>query len=411
MRTRLLLVFLLLLSMPAAVRATCTNKASVDPQIVGRVDFTLTDECAKEPPIEEGDVLALVAGGRSIPLKVIKAPTTTTATAAGIDIRIVVTMVADPASDVDALQTVRESATADLKVGADDVAMTVGIVPRGFAANKTTYKWSIGPATAGDADSSGDTDSQAASRLLPVAQDAESDDVGTSRGAMRFQFAGEYARGGIFGVERRSRFQSFATLAIDTTDQEDQDFIDNNRATVGLGYTNLRVGEVFRHGRLAVEGRLAKALHSDVQDADAVVTLEGWVPVIPSVTLFSKTRFISAPLRIGASYGYRNKETPTDSYHGQVFEGKAIYHLFLLEQYSMDIEGTWTRNGLSNRPADVPRWQRHFKVTLSYLDEDTSGFRVLTTFENGSIGTLLHDVRQYFIGVGLSKIPTLNGGS
>ncbi|HET9225173.1 MAG TPA: hypothetical protein VFR31_00785, partial [Thermoanaerobaculia bacterium] len=126
------------------------------------------------------------------------------------------------------------------------------------------------------------------------------------------------------------------------------------------------------------------------------------------LTLFSREGdFIAAPLSFKASYGYRDRDQSGESADGYVFEGSALYHLFLLDRFQISFNATWTHNDLDSSE-DVPSTQRLYKATIAYLEDPESGFKVLTSIEDGSAGVMLRKVRQYFIGVAVSKL-NLNG--
>jgi hypothetical protein len=308
------------------------------------------------------------------------------------------------------------SPSATLTFGATSLPLTV--VPLAFAAiNKTEYTWSIGPATKGEEDGESDDDGESPG-ITPNGSDtpppAGEEDEDASTGALNFKYSLDYARGGIFGMATNRLWQTTATLDIDTTDQESPDYIDNNRAAVGVNLAGLSAGRLFMHGDIGVEARLEKALHHDVRNADAVVKVAGWVPAVPAASFFGQRQFITTPLTFTASYGYRNREQADQSFDGRVFEAAALYHFFLFDQFMVSVNGTLTVNDLSNRATAVPRTQRMYKATIAYLQDPSKpndGFKVLTSIENGSFGVMLKEVRQYFIGVGFSKLSALTGGS
>jgi len=72
-------------------------------------------------------------------------------------------------------------------------------------------------------------------------------------------------------------------------------------------------------------------------------------------------------------------------------------------RYEFGLSGTWTLNDLSDRAEDVPRTSRLYKVSVGYLSDPAAGFKVLTSFEDGRTGPLLQKVRQYFVGIAISR--------
>lgn len=275
-------------------------------------------------------------------------------------------------------------------------SVSVKVIPADplVATNRTSYNWSVGPAKAPNTNPN-----------VTVTSTENLD-------AVRFQGSGEYARGGVFGKMKamETLLQSTASIALDTTDTDDPSFADNNRAAAAIGFTNLSVGRLWMHGNLGIETHADKAFHSDVSNFDAVVKVSGWVPLLRSYTLFStQGEFIAAPLSFTASYGYRNRRQQGASSTGRVFEGTAKYHLFLFDDYQATFTGTWTVNDLSDRAAAVKRTQRLYKVDIAYLADNRQGFYAVASLQDGSAGAMLRDVRQYFIGVGLSKLNL--GGS
>ena len=183
-----------------------------------------------------------------------------------------------------------------------------------------------------------------------------------------------------------------------------------NRATAGFRWDVPPAGNILKQGKIGFEGRASKAFHSDIHDLDAAVTFSGWVPVLKTINLFNdEGDYISAPLSFDVSYGYRNREEAGSSYKGRIFEASALYHIFAANRYKLDLSATWTVNDLSNRPATTPRTQRMYKAAVSYLADPAKGFSVLTTIEDGSAGVMLTDLRQYFIGLAISKLDFSGG--
>ncbi|HJQ39209.1 MAG TPA: hypothetical protein VKB93_18880 [Thermoanaerobaculia bacterium] len=273
---------------------------------------------------------------------------------------------------------------------------SVNVIPANplVATNRTSYNWSVGPAKAPNTNPNNPTTS------------AENLD------SVRFQGTGEYARGGVFGKMKamETLLQSTASISIDTTDTDDPSFADNNRGAASIGFTNLSFGRLWMHGNAGIESRVDKALHAGTSNFDVVAKISGWVPLIRSYTLFStEGKFIAAPLSFTASYGYRNRRQASNSASGRVFEGTAKYYLYFFDDYQVTFNGTWTVNDVSDRAATVKRTQKLFKVDIAYMTDTRQGFYAVASFQDGSAGAMLNDVRQYFVGVGLAKLNL--GGS
>jgi hypothetical protein len=341
-----------------------------------------------------GDSVSITAEGESIATTVVKfkGPIKTATASIGGSLQLASV---DPSPDK--LQLINDGGTVTVKV--DDKTITAQVLsPK---PNYFKYDWSIGPATSGDAEGKSNSSSSAAA---VTASDTSSTSSTADSGAIRFKYSAEYASSGMFGTKVGTA-QTTATLDIDTTDQNDPSFIDNNRATLGFEWDLPPAGNLFKQGELGFQGRASKSAHQDIHDLDAAITFSGWLPVIRTLNLFNRGGdFISAPLSFTASYGYRNRNQQDDTFHGKVFEATALYHVFAIDRYKVDFNGTWTINDLSNRPATTPRTQRLYKATISYLVDPAKGFSMLTSFEDGSAGVMLTKVRQYFIGLALSKV-------
>ena len=268
---------------------------------------------------------------------------------------------------------------------------TVNVLPSDplKAKNRMYYNWAVGPARAPN--------------VNPATPTANPQDLN----AVRLTALGDYAVGGVFGkgTARESRLQSSATISIDTTDKDSQDLIDLNHAEAGIGFTNLSLGRLWMHGNVKLQSRIDKAFHGDGRKLGASVLISGWVPVLRSFTLFStQGQFIAAPLSFTASYGYSNQHSQGTSAAGRSFEGTALYHFFLFDDYQISLKGTWTINDMNNRGATIPRTQRLLSAKIAYMVDNKRGFQAVASFEDGSAGTMLKGVRNYFIGVALSKL-------
>lgn len=385
---RMALVLALLLVSSAALGQCNPNLRVQSPTLIA------LNLCPGTTAPAVGDPLTIEAGGGQIVTTVtlVKAPTSPVF--AGLT--VVNATLTEPAKAQENMLLLVGIDTATVKLGSSSLTVTVQKGLEELNTSKT--EWSVGPATKGNSDEAA------------AAAAAGSTSTSTVDNALRFRYTGDFARGGFFGRQMGSLLQTTASLSIDTTDQSSPDFIDNNQVSLGARVTNLSFGRLLMHGNIGIEARLEKAFHQDLRNVDAVVTASGWIPVIPSLTLFSHGDFIDAPLSFKASYGYRDRSQGGESVNGRVFEGSALYHLYLLDQFQVNFSATITHNDLDSQPANTPRTQRLYKGTIAYLENPNSGFKVLTSIEDGSAGVMLRKVRQYFIGIALSKID-LKGGS
>jgi len=365
----------------------------------GKIDVTF-DDGFKD--LAEGDQLTIEVDGVNIPMVV---DSVTTVPQVGV---VVEADAANPSQPEIALLREGTSTTAKLHFS----EKIVGVVLEPEDSTMQTYKtyrrytWSLGPAKKEkDATSSSGTGTTPA---VAYAAAAAADTKTESNDAVRLQYSGEYASGAPFA---HGGYQFLGTVSIDTTDQKDPSFIDNNRATAGVQATRLSFRNLLKQGHFGIEARASKAFHQDVRDVDGALTFGGWLPLIPAANFMnSDGDFLAPPLLFNLSYGYRNRRQTSDTFHGRVFEGTALYHVFAMNRINLDVNGTWTINQMSNRPATTPKTQRLYKATISYLQNPESGFTVLTTIEDGSAGVMLTKVRQYFLGLALSKI-NFSGGS
>lgn len=391
---KMALTLLLALLVPAASalgqNPQCNILRAMSPSEIG---LTICQELPATP--KKDDPVVIEAGGGQFDTKVEFSKPLTGIFAGQTELTLAIV---EPAKAQENMLLLVGVETATIKIGSTSFAAAVQQGPN--AQNISHYAWSVGPATKNNKDEN-TTPTSASST-------AKTDN------AFRMRFAGEYARGGVFGWQAqqnsKAKFQTTASLSIDTTDQNSPDFIDNNEVSLGAGLTNLSFGRLLMHGKLGIEAHLQKAFHQDVRNADAVVTASGWIPVLRSLTLLSQSDFIAAPLSFKASYGYRDRSQAGDSTRGRVFEGSANYNLFLLDHFQVIFNATLTHNDLDNQPASTPKTQRLYKGTIAYLENPNSGFKVLTTIEDGSAGVMLRKVRQYFIGIAISKLDLGSSG-
>ncbi len=382
------LVFFLVAS--AAAQAQC--KDTLRAQSPKAIGLSL---CPETGAPKEGDTIVIAAAGGQIVTQVTSSVNT-------LGTQVVNVAVVDPAKAQDDMLLLTGIDSATITLPATPAAKPVPVVVQQGLETRNLYRysWSLGPAT--QSDPNGATGGSGS----PGGSDTSSGETGTgATGALRFQYMGQYMSSGVFGGLKESPLQTSASLSIDTTDQHSPSFIDNNQANLGVQLKNLSFGNLWMHGQVGVEGQIEKAFHEDVRNVDALVAVSGWVPFLRSFTLFSQNGdFIAAPLSFKASYGYRDHQQMGLTSRGRVFEGSALYNLFLFDQFQVSFSATLTHNDLNDQPVSLPATQRLYKATIAYLENPQSGFKVLTSIEDGSAGAMLKKVRQYFIGVAISKL-------
>jgi hypothetical protein len=202
-----------------------------------------------------------------------------------------------------------------------------------------------------------------------------------------------------------ARLERQASVSINTTDQE-QGFIDDNSVSGALFWPRLFAGSILAQGKLGGQVQYARAIHTRDSDLDATVTMEGLVPAVQSLNLMSDTTRRGSPLALSLSYGLRRKHAGTTDDNGRMFSGTALYHLFAGDQYQIDLSATTTWNDVDNLPAGTSRTQHNFKAQIWYAPNASSPFKVTTSFSNGSFGPVLTKLRQYFVGVALSRVSS-----
>lgn len=377
---------LALLAFAAALPLLAQSTTTCSPIIQGFSATKVTTAlCSGTTPPAVNDTMLVGVGNSQFETKV-------TEVTSILGVTNVVASVVDANKAQQNLLLLSGSQSATLSYGSTSLSAKVQPANPVSALNYTYYKWAVGPAKAPNTNPATPTTS------------AENLD------AISFTANAEYARGGIFGMtNRQSSLQSKFSVSIDSTDTDDAQFADNNRAALGVGFTNLAAGRVWMHGTAGLEAHADKAFHSGVNDLDAMVSMSGWVPVLRSFTVFStQGQFIAAPLSFTAAYGYRSRHQNGNSTAGLTFEGTANYYFYMFDDYQVQLSGTWTVNDY-DRAANIARTQRLFKAQISYLISNRNGFQAVASFQDGSAGTMLQDVRQYFVGVALAKLNL--GGS
>ena len=266
------------------------------------------------------------------------------------------------------------------------------------ALNQFAQTLSVGPVTAGDQQGNGET----------TASNSASQ-------AFQLQYKATYVKEPPFvptpNLPFLARLERSLRLSIDTTDQE-QGFIDDNNLDGGLFLPRLSAGNFLAQGKIGAEVQYARAIHTSDANLDAVATVQGLIPAVQSLNLFSETTRRGSPLALSFSYGLRRSshsataaaDATTDN--GTVFTGTALYHIFAGDQYQVDLSATTTWNNVDNLPAGTSRTQHNFKAQIWYAPNAASPFKVTTSFSNGSFGPVLTRLRQYFVGVALAGVSS-----
>lgn len=348
----------------------------------------ITTDCNIGTPPAIGDSVTISAGGVDIATTVVKfIPPITRGTVSLPATFQLASVDAEP----EKLTLINNQSSVTIALAGNSVTATV----LSTSPNFFRYNYSVGPAESGDA--KGESGSSTTTTTTASGN-------GTNSGAIRLKLNADYESSGMLGTPVGNT-QTVGTVSIDTTDQNNPNFIDNNQATLGFRWKLPLSTNALKQTKVGVQGSVTKAAHTDIHDVDADLTLSSWLPVIHNLNIFNRSGdFISTPLAITASYGYRNREQSDEQFHGKVFTGTALYHVFAADKYKIDFNVTWTVNDLNNRPATTPRTQRLYQAAISYMADPAKGFALLTTFESGSAGVMLQNVREYFVGLALTKL-------
>jgi hypothetical protein len=205
-----------------------------------------------------------------------------------------------------------------------------------------------------------------------------------------------------------SKLQRDFAFKIDSTDK-DKGYIDDNSVTAGLFLPRLNLASAIAQGKIGGEVSYDRPLHNNDHNADATATAAGLIPAVQALNLFSTQRKLASPLSLAISAGYRSKRMTGENYRGRVFSGTAFYHLYLMDNYRIDLTATTTFNDLSKLPAGTPKTQHAFTAAIYYEPSPNAPFNAMASFQNGSFGAVLTKLKQYFIGVSISKIDQLFG--
>ena len=80
-----------------------------------------------------------------------------------------------------------------------------------------------------------------------------------------------------------------------------------------------------------------------------------------------------------------------------------------MDNYRIDLTATTTYNDLNDLPAGTPRTQHAFTASVYYEPSANVPFTAVASFQNGSFGAVLTKLKQYFVGVAVTKIDQYIG--
>ena len=377
---RLLIVLLLGLATVAA-HAQCVNIVTLNQGEIGGHVYVVLDTrpaCGQATNINKGDAISVTSSQKQLSATV---AAIRNVNQASVQLMQIDAVAGGPAAeDAASLESFPSGPATVIYNGTTVNAQVLN----GAAVNTKRYQWSVGPASQADNGSTTTSTSTAS--------------------ALRLQYDGEFIQSGFFGrTPTAAKFETRATASIDTTTTNKSGFIDDNEVTFGLRSLQMRL-PLLNQVHFGIQGQLTKAAHQDLHDGTVTATFSTWVPEVPTITIFSSVPdYVAPPLTIDLSYGYKNKQTATDSLHGRGGDATAAYRLYVWDKYEILASEKWTLNSFSDRPANVPRTQRLFQVQISYLENPATGFKVAASYQNGSVGPVLTNVKQFFLGVAISK--------
>jgi hypothetical protein len=379
---RRLLLLLLMIALPLAAQTAATTTTGCAPTLAfnaGTLQWSVDfPGCTSPPVFNTGDQLTLIIGSARCTGTVTKYDPATGPFAAAVTFSVPAGCSPTNTYAATTAQLISGSTTTDLKLI--------------NALSQFAQALSVGPVTAGDTQGNG------ATTATP----------GDSQ-AFHFVYDATYIKVPPFvptpNLPFFARLERSLALSIDTTDQE-QGFIDNNSATGGLFLPRISAGNLLAQGKIGAQVQYQRAIHSSDSNLDATATVEGLIPAVQSLNLFSDTVRRGSPLALSVSYGLRRKHAGTTDDNGRVFSGTALYHIFAGDQYQIDLSATTTWNDVDNLPAGTSRTQHSFKAQIWYAPTASSAFKVTTSFANGSFGPVLQSLRQYFIGVALTNVSS-----
>jgi len=200
-----------------------------------------------------------------------------------------------------------------------------------------------------------------------------------------------------------SRLQRDFSVQIDTTDK-DSGYIDDNSVAAGAFFPRLNLGPVLAQGKIGAQVDYQRPIHNNDHNGDATATAAGLIPAVPALNLFNTHPKMASPLSLALSYGFRSKRMSGSTYNGRVMSGTLFYHLYLMDNYRIDLTASTTYNDLNKLPAGTPKTQHAFTAAVYYEPSTNAPFTAVASFQNGSFGAVLTNLKQYFIGVAVTKI-------
>jgi len=206
-----------------------------------------------------------------------------------------------------------------------------------------------------------------------------------------------------------SRIQRDFSFKIDTSDKK-TGYVDDNSVSYGAFIPRLNLPYVVAQGKIGAEVSYDRPIHNNDHDGDVTATAAGLIPAVRALNLFNTHKKMASPLSLALSYGFRSKRMTGSTYRGRVFSGTAFYHLYFMDNYRIDLTATTTVNDLDKLPTGTPKTQHAFTASVAYEPSVNAPFTAVASFQNGSFGAVLTKLRQYFIGVAVTRIDQYFAG-
>lgn len=194
------------------------------------------------------------------------------------------------------------------------------------------------------------------------------------------------------------------SISIDTTNEKDPKFVDDNRLHGGYFSRRYTYKQLLNRVRFGVVGEHARAFHGGNNNSDGTLSLDGWLPFFRAANILTPARRLALPLSFQISGGYRWQDVDNVNSDGPMANWTFLYHIYLLADYRIDLEHKTLFNDVKNRPASTPRTQHTWKATLHMFESEGSRFSAVASYENGHSGPVFTQLRQYFVGVGIKNL-------